>query len=347
MGEKKAFGKTLQNSCGKLCLPLLIIIIICMLLSVLIAGSFQRGEQAMNETTTAKETTTTETRAPETTVTQAETETLLMTASASSKKDDIPAPYAGLYEASTFTAIYEKEAKKEIYPASLTKILTAVTALTYVPSDTVFTVGSEQDLVPKHSSLCLIKKGHRLTLYDLLTGMLIASGNDAAYTIAVNIARLVMNTSDITDSEALSFFTSLMNTVATHAGATNSHFVNPDGFDSSEQYTTVRDLALISRHALKFKEIRQIVNYNEKYTVFESGQNVTWKNSNQLLSPESPYYFPDAKGIKTGTTPLAGKCLAALADIDGKTYIAVVAGCDSEESRYSSVINLFDSVACI
>ncbi len=347
MGEKKTVGKTLQNICGKLCLPVLIIIIICMLFAVFTADSSQRGKQTASEISTTKETTAYETIVTETTVTRAETETLSETAFASSKKDDISAPYAGLYEASTLRAIYEKQSQEEIYPASLTKILTAVTALTYVPSDTVFTVGSEQDLVPKHSSLCLIKKGHRLTLYDLLTGILIASGGDAAYTVAVNTARFVMNRNDVSDEEALSYFTTLMNTSATQAGAFNSHFINPDGFDSDTQYTTIRDLAAVCRYALSFDEIKDIVACSEKYVVFESGQTVIWKNSNQLLNSKSPYYFPEAIGMKTGTTPLAGKCLIAVADINGKTYIAVVAGCDSEESRYNSALSLFEIVAPI
>lgn len=256
------------------------------------------------------------------------------------RDDSISAPYAGLYEASSFSALYEKEARTAIPPASLAKVLTAITALTYVPSDTVFTVGSEQELVPARSSLCLIKEGHRLTLYQLLTGMLIASGNDAAYTVAVNTARFVMERDGVSDKEALAYFTELMNCIAKNIGAQDSLFKNPDGFDCDGQYVTVRDLALIGRYAMSFEEIREIVACAEKYTVFTSGENVTWKNSNQLLHSDSPYYFPEANGMKTGTTALAGKCLMATAQIKGKTYIAVVAGCTTEDSRYKSAADL-------
>ncbi len=255
---------------------------------------------------------------------------------------NVTAPFAGLYSADTLTAIYEKEAQTKIHPASLAKILTAITALSYVPSDTVFTVGSEQELLPARSSLCLIKEGHQLTLYQLLSGMLIASGNDAAYTIAVNTARFVMNRDDISDKEALSYFSTLMNFIAETAGAENSCFINPDGFDNEKQYTTIRDLAAICRYALCFDEICEIAACSEKHIVFKSGENVTWKNSNQLLRNESPYYFPQATGMKTGTTPLAGKCLMAVAQIKDKPYICVVAGCSSEDSRYKSVTDLFD-----
>ena len=261
--------------------------------------------------------------------------------------DNISAPYAGLYNLSTGEAIYEKSADTKISPASLAKILTAVTALNYMDSNTVITVDNELELLPKHSSLCLISKGHRLTLYDLLTGMLVSSGNDAAYTIAVNVARHHLNRNDISDRQALSYFTDLMNSVAKAIGCTDSDFTTPDGFDSQGQHTTVRDLMLICSYALTFKEIREITATVKKKVIFESGENVTWSNSNKLLHKESPYYYSSASGMKTGTTPLAGMCLTAVADINGQAYLAIVCGCQSEDDRYTSAIKLFDLASCM
>lgn len=257
---------------------------------------------------------------------------------------DISAPYACLYNATTDEILYEKSIDEKIHPASLTKILTAITALDYTDSDTIITVGTELELLPEHSSLCLIKKGHRLTLYDLLTGMLVSSGNDAAYTVAVNVVRQVMDRDDISNKDAVSYFTDMMNFTARFIGCTSSSFTTPDGFDDEEQYTTVRDLVKICDYALGIKEIGDITSTEKKKVVFESGENITWSNSNQLLHKESPYYYPDAVGMKTGTTPLAGKCLAAVAHISSQTYIAVVAGCRSEDERYSSVREMFESV---
>lgn len=214
-------------------------------------------------------------------------------------------------------------------------------------SDRVLTVGTELTLLPKHSSLCLIKKGHQLTLYDLLTGMLVASGNDAAYTIAVNVARHVMNRTDLSDKEALSYFTDMMNAQAKAIGCTDSKFTTPDGFDSEGQYTTVRDLMLICKYALNVDETCEIVSTAKKKVVFESGENVTWSNSNKLLHKDGQYYYPAAFGMKTGTTPLAGMCLAAVADIDSQTYLSIVCGCKTENERYNSAINLFDFASSI
>ncbi len=238
-----------------------------------------------------------------------------------------------LYDATDGIVLWEANANDTLAPASLTKLLTAYTALKYVSPETVFTVGSEQSLLNPHSSLCLIQKGHRLKLYDLLCGMLIASGNDAAYTIAVNTARTVYG-KELTDDEALRLFYDLMNISANEIGMHDSHFCSPDGFDSSKQYTTVNDLLKLSLAAYKNSVIKDIVGQDEKYAVFESGENITWKNTNLLLDKDSEYYCPYATGLKTGTTENAGKCLIACAQMNGKDYIVIVMGCDSDTERY-------------
>lgn len=256
----------------------------------------------------------------------------------------ILAPCFGLYNARTMKCLYSQEAAKRIYPASLTKILTACVALEYVSPDTIFTVGSEQDLVNEGSSLCLIERGHRLKLRDLLVGMLMSSGNDAAYTIAVNVARAVSDNGDMNDSEAVKYFSVLMNRYARSIGAVNSNFVNPDGWDDKKQYSTVHDLALISSHAIKTQEIRDIVSSSSKRVVFASGETIVWTNTNALLQSESKYYLPQAIGLKTGTTSEAGKCLIAAVSIDGAEYIAVVIGCKTDSARYESVHELINLI---
>ncbi len=220
-------------------------------------------------------------------------------------------------------------------PASLTKLLTASVALRYVKPDEVITVGTERDLVHSGSSLCFILKGHRLKLYDLITGMLMVSGNDAAYTVAVSTARAVSGDSAMSDTEAAAYFCDLMNDLARELGMKNSHFTTPDGWDDPEQYTTAYDMALLARYALSVPEIREIVSTRQKYVVFESGENITWTNTNKLLDPESEFYSESAVGMKTGTTENAGNCLIAAFSKKGKTYISVVMGCDTDYDRYS------------
>ena len=310
------------------------------------AGMFETEQTTFEVTTsqistTEKETTTfsnIETTNHTTTETTTAYETTVTTSV--TIQNSITATNIGLYNAQTMECLYSQASANHIYPASLTKVLTACTALKYVSPDTVFTVGTEQSLVPKGSSLCLIQPGHRLKLCDLLTGMLMCSGNDAAYTVAVNVAKEVSGNANMSNSEAITYFAELMNGYAHSIGAANSNFTNPDGWDDENQYSTVYDLAIISAHAIQINEIRSIVSSRSKYVVFESGENITWKNTNALLQPESKYYLPQAIGLKTGTTAKAGNCLIAVVNINGVEYIAVVTGCESDCARYRSAHQL-------
>ena len=252
--------------------------------------------------------------------------------------------YGILFDVNNNKVLFSKNADKKVYPASLTKLVTACTALQYVPIDIVFTVGSEQSLVKPESSLCLIKRGHKLTLYDLLCGMLISSGNDAAYTIAVNTARYIYKDQILNDDQAVKIFCHLMNDFAQSIGMTNSHFTNPDGWDNTEQYTTVNDLLKLALYSNKNSTLCSITSCEKKHVVFESGQNITWTNTNKLLDKSSKYYYPYAVGMKTGTTSNAGKSLIASASKDGKAAIAIIMKCETEEQRYTSAIQLLDKV---
>lgn len=248
-----------------------------------------------------------------------------------------------LYDMTDNTLITSKKADEYIAPASLLKLLTASTALKYMNSGEVITVGTELELVPKGSSLCLIAKGHRLKLYDLITGMLLSSGNDAAYTVAVSTARK-LGGNDLTDKEAVDFFADLMNNFAREIGMNNSYFVNPDGSDDERQFTTVNDLLLLARYAVTVPEIREIAAIHQKYVVFASGHNITWTNTNKLLDPDSEYYSPNVTGLKTGTADLAGYNLIAVSEKNGKSYIAIAVGCKNDKERYSLITEYFSSI---
>lgn len=252
-------------------------------------------------------------------------------------------PYGIVYDVSEDKVLWMKNADEKVFPASLTKLLTAYTALHYVSKDTIFTVGSEQELVNPHSSLCLIREGHRLTLYDLICGMLMASGNDAAYTIAVNTARFVYDRT-MTDTDAVQAFCNLMNHTAKEIGMLHSNFCNPDGWDNENHYTTVNDLLQLSLCVYENDDIRTIAEYSEKYVVFVSGQNITWKNTNELLHESSKYYYPYATGLKTGTTNNAGKCLITTAEKNGKNYIVIGMGCKTDAQRYNFAISMLNKV---
>lgn len=230
-----------------------------------------------------------------------------------------------------------------IAPASLTKLLTASVALKYFDADEVVTVGTELELVQPESSLCMISKGQRLTMYDLLTGLLLPSGNDAAYTVAVTTARKVSGR-ELSDRAAVKYFSILMNEFAAELGMRSSHFENPEGWDRSRHYTTVSDLTKIAKYALSVPEIRELVSTRKRDVVFVSGETITWYNGNQLLYPNSDYYCENAIGMKTGFTDNAGRCLISAFEKSGKTYIITVVGCTEPETRYEKTLELYDDI---
>ncbi len=251
---------------------------------------------------------------------------------------------AGIYEANSLYCIFAENADSQLSLASITKLITASVALKYMPTDTVITVGSELNLVKPDSSTCGLKQGYVLTLEQLLYGLLMSSGNDAAYTVAVNVARYASDDEDLTDREAVKYFCTLMNELAAEIGANNSSFANPEGWDDENNYSTVADIALIAQYAKGIELIAEIAS-TDKYTVnIASGEEMNFSNSNFLLHEEGRFYHPSVTGLKTGSTSGAGKCLAATVNINGFEYIAIVMGCPDEESRYSSMLTLISYI---
>lgn len=249
-----------------------------------------------------------------------------------------------VYDVSGGYVMYSKDADKRVYPASLTKLVTTATAVKYSSLDEVFTVGSELSLVHENSSLCLIQEGQQLKLKDLICGMLISSGNDAAYTVALNIARSVWPDTEMSDTEAVAKFCGLMNDTAREIGMENSFFTSPDGWDDDNQYTTAEDMLKAALYVMKIDEVREAVKCSQKYVQFESGETITWKNTNLLLNENSSLYYPYATGIKTGTTAKAGNCLVASAEKDGKEAMIVEMNCEDGEQRFIIAASVFKSI---
>lgn len=249
----------------------------------------------------------------------------------------------GLYCVEDGAMLAQGNAEQRIAPASITKLLTASVALKYLSAEDIVTVGSELEMVNFNSSLCYIQPGQQLRVYDLLTGLLLPSGNDAAYTVAVNVARRVTGWDNMTDEDAVRYFCTLMNDLAREAGAVGSHFADPDGWDDDAHYTTVVDLMKIAEYALSVPEIRQIISTPRASVVFASGEIADWLNGNKLIHEESRYYCKNAIGMKTGATDNAGLCLMAAFEKDGKTYITAVMGCEEDEVRYNLTLELFNS----
>lgn len=215
----------------------------------------------------------------------------------------LSATSAILVDNETGTILYAKNENARRAPASTTKILTALLAIEHGRLDRVVTVSRRAANVV--GSDIRLHAGQEVKLHDLVAGLLIRSGNDAAVAIAEAVAGSVEN------------FACLMNRRAAELGATNSHFVNPHGLDHPGHYSTAHDLAVIARTAMHYELFSRLVATKEYAPPSIPG--ALWHNTNRLL-----WSFDGMEGIKTGTTGKAGNCLVAAARRDGRQLISVV-----------------------
>jgi len=211
-----------------------------------------------------------------------------------------------LMEASSGQVLMSKDPDTPLPPASTTKILTALLAIKRGNLDEEVVVSEKASRM--EGSRVYLEPGERRTIRELLYALLLQSGNDAAVAIAEHIAG--------TEEE----FARLMEKEARSLGARSSSFRNPHGLHHPQHLVTARDLALITREALKWKEFREIVATRERVIPGLRGER-RLRNKNRLL-----WEYPGAIGVKTGYTPEAGSCLVAAAEREGRLLIAVVLG---------------------
>ena len=218
---------------------------------------------------------------------------------------EISASRAVLYEPVTDRVLYEKNMDEQCGMASTTKIITAITAIEHGNlSDVVMVSKKAADV---EGSSVWLEEGEKQTLENLLYGLMLSSGNDAAIAIAEHI------------SESTEKFALLMNETAKKAGAKNSSFRNPNGLDEEGHFTTAYDLAKITAYAMKNEKFKEIVSTKTKTIPWEGHQwDRTLKNHNKLLN-----LYEGADGVKTGFTKKCGRCLVSSALRNGVRLIAV------------------------
>ncbi len=233
---------------------------------------------------------------------------------------------------------------KKVYPASVTKLFTAHVALQVLEPNTKVTLGKEVYMVSSDSSLAHVKPGQVITVEELVEGMLLPSGNDAAYGLAVAAAKAKTGNSGMTPQEALAYFVYMMNETAKAEGMTSSHFSNPDGYHDKEHYTSCADLIIIGRLALENDLIRQYASTLSDRVAFSNGETAVWNNSNHLLNPEKKHYHPNAIGLKTGHTGYAGFCLLSAFELNGEYILIGAFGCADPDYRYQDCIDLYNLV---
>lgn len=242
-----------------------------------------------------------------------------------------------LIDAKTGKILLQKDMNKKLYPASTTKILTAILAIENLNLDSKLTASRSAVMaIPSGYSNAGIKVGESLSVSDLLEMFLIHSANEVGYIFAEEISGNIDN------------FANLMNKKASELGCTNTNFTNPSGIHDVNHYSTAYDMALIAKYCMQNETFRNIV--NKKSCKFSATdlypEERYFKNTNSLLDSSNRYYYEYAIGIKTGFTTQAKNCLIAGAKKDGIELIAVMLGAEATENgqsgRYVDAKNLFN-----
>ena len=186
--------------------------------------------------------------------------------------EDVTSQAGALFDLTDREVLYSKDAFEKLYPASITKVMTALIAIKYGNLEDQVTVTEDAAITETGATLCGIQPGDTLTLEQLLYGLMLPSGNDAGAAIAIHMAG------------SIDAFADKMNEEAKRLGATDTHFMNPHGLHDEDHYTTAYDLYLIFNEALKYPEFRTVTGstaYTANYTN-KAGESIskTWRGGN-------------------------------------------------------------------
>lgn len=227
-----------------------------------------------------------------------------------------------IFDRNSKTILYEKNAQKQVPMASTTKIMTAIVVLENAKLSDIVTI--DKKAAGTGGSRLGLKTNDKITVHDLLYGLMLKSGNDAAVALANYIGGSIEG------------FAELMNKKATEMGLINSHFVTPHGLDQSQHYTTAYELACMADYALNIPKFREIVGC-KSYNVTINGKAKLISNTNELLGNLNGVY-----GIKTGFTNGAGRCLVTSCKRGELDIITVVLGADTKKIRTLDSIKLIE-----
>lgn len=263
----------------------------------------------------------------------------IFTTSFANNNFDIYSPSCILIDSTSGKILYEKNAYNKMYPASTTKIMTAILVLENCNLNDIVTI-SENAIsltsVPETYTRANLKSGEKVSVEDLLNVLLIPSANDAAIALAEHV------------SGSVDEFSKLMNLKAKEIGCINTNFVNPNGVHNTNQFTTAYDMSLIGKYAMQndvFKKIVTKTSCNLPITNVYDKDDRKFKNTNELLTSDN-YYYEYTTGIKTGYTDSAKNCIVASCKKDDYEFIVVVLGANKmtsdENDRAHDCITLFN-----
>lgn len=227
-----------------------------------------------------------------------------------------------IYDRKSGKVMWGKNYNKRVAMASTTKIMTCIIVLENSNLNDEVTISSKA--AGTGGSRLGLKKDDKITIYDLLYGLMLRSGNDAAVALAEHVGG---------DKEG---FAKIMNSKAKELGLKDTHFVTPHGLDDPEHYTTAYELAKITDYALKNEKFAKIVS-TKNYTISINGYSKELVNTNELLG-----YLQGVNGVKTGFTNNAGRCLVTSVNRDEFEIITVVLGADTKKIRTADSVKLIE-----
>lgn len=236
-----------------------------------------------------------------------------------------------LIDAPSGEVLFVYNADEKMYPASTTKIMTLLLALENLDPNQQVTIPASAANIPADSSRVPVYPGEQMQIKDLIYGLMLRSGNDAANAIA-----------EIT-AGSVDTFVELMNMRAEELNMGSTSFANPHGYHDENHYSTARDLATLTRYCLtnsSFCEFSTCLSY----TMAETSKRapLTLTNSYEIFQPSSQYYIEGAAGVKSGYTSHAGFCYVGAAQRDEKTLIAVILGVPGRNHGWTDLKRLFE-----
>ncbi|MBQ6233159.1 MAG: VanZ family protein [Clostridia bacterium] len=240
--------------------------------------------------------------------------------------------------------IYAVSSAESIYPASTLKMLTALTVLDIAQPDEMVLLGMEVYIPPLDAARAGLEYGMTLSVRDLLEGLLLPSGADAAYALGVYCGRKMAGNGQLAYKDAVKTFVDAMNRKAADIGAVHTTAVNVVGLDDRKQLTTAEDILRIARVFLENPVLADICHLPTDRITSREGKSVSLKNTNKMLHANSVYYNGNVAGVKTGTTSRAGNCLVSVFTVREERYICIVMN-SSYDGKFTDTQSLYEVCA--
>ena len=256
----------------------------------------------------------------------------------------IDAEQAFVYDMDSGEYLYLKGKSRVVYPASTTKLLTILYALTLLPPNKLVTAGDEVKLISAGSSIAYIKRGHTLTVEMLIEGILLPSGNDAAYVLAAAGGKVLLDDPEAEATAAVNAFVDGMNRYGEEIGLCGSRFLSPDGNTEEAHYSTVEDMTIIARLAAENADIMRYAGLSEDDVTYASGETNHWVNTNLMLDPGSEFYDSAVTGLKTGSLGKGKYSVIVTAELAGKRYLIGVFAAKTRSGRFQDARRILEGL---